>query len=307
MAHYKLVSYLSDRGPRAGTVIGDTLYDTETLTGNPAYSQTLGLLAEWGVASGILDSLAAGGVPHGIEAMPLSGATLLAPVLYPSALYCAGANYTDHMIEMARLQNAPAPDPRAAGQKPWHFLKAPRSMVGDKASVHLPAASRSVDWEVELAAVIGHEARNVPAARALEHVAGYTVANDLSARDLSRRPEQPESSPFRFDWIGHKSFDGACPIGPWIVPAKAIADPQALGIKLWVNDAIKQESNTGSMVFTLAEQIEHLSSRMTLYPGDIILTGTPAGVGAARREFLKPGDVTRAWIENIGTLTTRML
>src|SRR5690242_21228196 len=135
---------------------------------------------------------------------------------------------------------------------------------------------------------------------------GYTIANELSARDLGRRDQLPDATPFKWDWVGQKCFDDACPIGPWIVPASDIKDPQKLGIKLWVNDVIKQDSNTSDMIFNLAEQLSHLSSRITLYPGDIILTGTPAGVGAARKEFLKAGDTTRVWVEGIGTLTNKM-
>ena len=119
---------------------------------------------------------------------------------------------------------------------------------------------------------------------------------------LERRANAADGSAFKFDWIGQKSFDGACPLGPWIVPARDIADPQNLSLKLWVNDVLKQDSNTSEMIFTLAEQIAHLSAGMTLYPGDVILTGTPAGVGAGRGEFLKPGDWVRIEIENIGVL-----
>ena len=166
--------------------------------------------------------------------------------------------------------------------------------------------SKEMDWEVELAAVIGRKAKNVPLNKALTYVAGYTAANDLSARDRGRRPHVADTSLFKADWVAHKSFDGSCPLGPWIVPASDIADPQNLGLKLWVNDVLKQDSNTSKMIFNLAEQIAHLSSRLTLHPGDIILTGTPAGVGAGRGEFLKAGDVVKIWIERIGSLTSKM-
>jgi 2-keto-4-pentenoate hydratase/2-oxohepta-3-ene-1,7-dioic acid hydratase in catechol pathway len=209
---------------------------------------------------------------------------------------------------MARASGrAPEPDPHTLGLKPWHFLKAGRSTLaaaGD--TVRITGLSKTMDWEIELAAVIGRAAKNVPLDQALDNVAGYTIANDLSARDMGRRPHVPDTAPFKFDWVAHKNFDGSCPLGPWIVPREDIPDPQKLGLKLWVNDVIKQDSNTGQMIFTLAEQIEHLSSRITLQPGDVILTGTPAGVGAARPEFLKAGDVVKLWIENIGTLTNTM-
>ena len=233
---------------------------------------------------------------------------LLAPILWPSAIYCAGANYADHAAEMARAHGrTPEPDPHTLGLKPWHFLKAGRStLAAPDDTVRITGLSKTMDWEIELAAVIGRAAKNVPLDRALDYVAGYTIANDLSARDMGRRPNVPDTAPFKFDWVAHKNFDGSCPLGPWIVPSQDIPDPQKLGLKLWVNDVIKQDSNTSQMIFTLAEQIAHLSSRITLQPGDVILTGTPAGVGAARPEFLKAGDVVKLWIENIGTLSNRM-
>jgi 2-keto-4-pentenoate hydratase/2-oxohepta-3-ene-1,7-dioic acid hydratase in catechol pathway len=148
--------------------------------------------------------------------------------------------------------------------------------------------------------VIGRRAKGVSIERALDYVAGYTIANDVSARDLGQRPPLPKEAPFFWDWVAHKSFDASCPLGPWITPAKQIPDPQQLALKLWVNDVIKQDSNTSKMIFTLAEQISHISSRTTLYPGDLVLTGTPAGVGAGRNEFLKSGDVVKLWCEGIG-------
>ena len=307
MASYVLVNYQSDKGPRAGIAVGDKLFDAAALTRKASYVSTLDILADWRTAQGVLKKAAAAAAKSKLKSRPLAKAKLLAPVLWPSAIYCAGANYTDHMLEMARLQNIPpAPDPHDVGLKPWHFIKASRSVTGDRATVKLPATSKAIDWEAELGAVIGRTAKNVPLAKALDYVAGYTVANELSARDLGRRNQLPDSSPFKWDWVGQKCFDDACPIGPWIVPASDIKDPQKLGIKLWVNDVIKQDSNTSDMIFNLAEQLSHLSSRITLYPGDIILTGTPAGVGAARREFLKAGDTTRVWVENVGELVNKM-
>jgi 2-keto-4-pentenoate hydratase/2-oxohepta-3-ene-1,7-dioic acid hydratase in catechol pathway len=188
----------------------------------------------------------------------------------------------------------------------WHFIKASRSLADPGATIKISDYSTKMDWEVELAAVIGRKAKNVPQQKALAYVAGYTVANDLSARDRGRRPHVADTSPFKADWLAHKSFDGSCPLGPWIVPASDIPDPQNLGLKLWVNDVLKQDSNTGQMIFNLAEQIAHLSSRLTLHPGDLILTGTPAGVGAGRGEFLKAGDVVKIWIERIGTISNKM-
>ena len=145
-----------------------------------------------------------------------------------------------------------------------------------------------------------------PVERALDHVAGYTVGNDLSARDLTKRAQVPDSSPFKFDWLSQKCFDGSCPLGPWIVPAHQLPDPQKLALKLWVNDKLMQDSSTSRMIFDTAEQIAMLSARVTLQPGDLVLTGTPAGVGMPRRVFLKPGDVVKLWIEGIGELSHTM-
>jgi 2-keto-4-pentenoate hydratase/2-oxohepta-3-ene-1,7-dioic acid hydratase in catechol pathway len=305
---HKLVTYETPRGTRAGAVFEDSVFDLAELTGKPSYASMLGVLDDWAQAEPLIETAVATMTKGAAPGSPLAKARLLAPVLYPPAIFCAGANYSDHMSEMARVFNlTPEPDPHKMGQTPWHFIKASRTVVETGARVPLPAGAKKLDWEAELTAVIGQAAKNVPLERALDYVAGYTIANDLSARDFTLRPNAPESSPFRYDWIGQKSFDGACPLGPWIVPAKHIADPQRLGIKLWVNDELKQDSHTSKMIFSLAEQIAHLSARLTLHPGDLILTGTPAGVGMARKEFLKPGDVVRLWIEEIGTLTNTLV
>jgi 2-keto-4-pentenoate hydratase/2-oxohepta-3-ene-1,7-dioic acid hydratase in catechol pathway len=305
MASYKLVTYATADGPRAGVVIGETVLDAARATGTAGDATVLGILADWAAARSRLAKAAAGPAAAG---QPLASTRLLPPILWPSAIYCAGANYSDHAAEMARATGRePEPDPHTLGLKPWHFIKAGRSTLaahGD--TVRISGVSKTMDWEIELAAVIGRAAKDVPLAKALEHVAGYTIANDLSARDMGRRPHLPDFSPFKYDWVAHKNFDGSCPLGPWIVPSEDIPDPQKLDLKLWVNDVVKQDSNTGKMIFNLAEQIEQLSSRITLQPGDVILTGTPAGVGAARPEFLKPGDTVRLWIENIGTLSNKL-
>jgi 2-keto-4-pentenoate hydratase/2-oxohepta-3-ene-1,7-dioic acid hydratase in catechol pathway len=283
------------------------VFSAAELTGEPSYVTILDVLNDWDCASRLLEAAALRNnrKPGGIV---IEKTELLAPVLYPSAIFCAGANYSDHAREMAEVQKiALEPDPRSLGLKPWHFLKASRAVVGTKATVALPPHSQMVDWEAELAAVIGRAAKNVTAESALEYVAGYTVANDLSARDFVSRQNVPHTSPFRYDWVSQKSFDGSCPLGPWITPAKYVRDPQNLGIKLWVNDVIKQDSHTSRMIFSLAEQIAHLSTRITLHPGDLILTGTPSGVGMARREFLKSGDTVRVWVESVGTLTNKIV
>jgi 2-keto-4-pentenoate hydratase/2-oxohepta-3-ene-1,7-dioic acid hydratase in catechol pathway len=314
MANYQLLTYLDAGGaPVAGLRIGSSVYPIEqalsNLTGQKStVHSVLDVLEAWDRHAGLLREAAQLVIDQRIPGENLENFRLHAPLLYPGAIYCAGANYSDHVLEMARANNhAPDPDPRELGLKPWHFLKPSRSaVVGHGATVRRPAASKKLDWEAELVAVIGRTARDVSPARALEHVAGYSIANDLSARDLSRRMQLPAGSAFRFDWTAHKGFDGSCPLGPWITPADQVGDPQNLAIKLWVNDVIKQDSNTGQMIFSVAEQIAHLSTMTTLHPGDIVLTGTPAGVGSARGEFLQPGDCVAIEIEGLGRLETRI-
>ena len=308
---YKLLSFRVGQGARAGVLLGDTVYDAAKITGVVAHSSVLGMLEDWSRVRRLL-ARASKQIESGkarSRGVPLKRVRLLAPVLYPGAIYCAGANYTDHMAEMARAQGqTPGPTMKELGEKPWHFVKTSRSsVVGPGARVKLPAYSQMVDWEVELAAVIGKVARDVPVERALEYVAGYTIANDLSARDVMRRDKNPATSPFHYDWLSQKCFDGSCPLGPWIVPADDLSDPQNLGLKLWVNDKLMQDSSTSKMIFDTAEQIAMLSSRVTLQPGDLVLTGTPAGVGVPRRVFLKPGDTVKLWIEGIGELSHTMV
>jgi 2-keto-4-pentenoate hydratase/2-oxohepta-3-ene-1,7-dioic acid hydratase in catechol pathway len=319
-AGYKIATYQSGDGGRAGLVVEDKVFDAAALTGKAAYASVLGILADWRAADALLRKAAAGVGKNsgkrggnsrgksGRKSQPLAKTKLLAPVRFPSAIYCAGSNYADHAAEMAARDNRPAPpDPHTLGLKAWHFLKATRALADPGTRVKISGYCEQMDWEVELAAVIGRTAKDVPRDKALGYVAGYTIANDLSARDRGRRANMPDASPFKWDWTKHKTFDGSCPLGPWIVPASDVGDPQKLGLKLWVNGVLKQDSNTSEMIFTLAEQIEQLSAGMTLHPGDIILTGTPAGVGAGRGEFLKAGDVVKLWIEKIGEIENRMV
>lgn len=306
-AGYKLATYRSVDGPRAGLVVGEDVFDAAKLTGKPAYATVIGILEDWATAARALRKAAVGALESRARRQPLAKTRLLAPVQFPSAIYCAGANYADHAAAMAAREGRPPPvDPHEQGLKPWHFIKATRTIADPGATVKVSGYSTAMDWEIELAAVIGRPAKDVSKEKALAYVAGYTVANDLSARDRGRRPQVPAASPFKMDWTKQKTFEGSCPIGPWIVPASDIGDPQNLGLKLFVNGELKQNSNTGRMLFTLAEQIEQLSINMTLHPGDLILTGTPSGTGAESGTFLKTGDVVKLWIESIGEIENRM-
>ncbi len=308
---YRLLSYKSGKEGRAGILVGDQVYDAAKLTGVAAWSTTVGALADWSKANRAFAEVAKK-IESGksrAKGVALKKVTLLAPLLYPGTIYCAGANYTDHMAEMARAHgDKPGKTMKQLGEKPWHFIKASRSpVVGPGAEVTLPAFAKNVDWEIELAAVIGKPARNVPVDKALSYVAGYTIANDLSARDAGRRTKNPPHSPFFWDWTSHKSWEGSCPLGPWIVPASQIRNPHDLDMKLWVGDELMQDSNSGKMIFDTAEQIAMLSSRVTLHPGDLVLTGTPAGVGTPRNRFLKRGETVKMWIEKIGEISNKMV
>jgi 2-keto-4-pentenoate hydratase/2-oxohepta-3-ene-1,7-dioic acid hydratase in catechol pathway len=307
-AGYKLVTYKSSDGPRAGIVVGNEVFDAAKLTGKPAYATVIGILADWKRAEGALKKAAAGAAKSRAKRQPLKRTKLLAPIHASVAIYCAGANYADHAAAMAaREGNPPPPDPHEQGLKPFHFLKAPGTITASGEAVRISSYAKSMDWEIELAAVIGRPAKDVSKDKALSYVAGYLAANDLSARDRGRRPGVAAGSPFAMDWLKHKTFEGSCPIGPWIVPASDIGDPQNLGLKLWVNGELKQNSNTSKMLFNLAEQIEQLSVNMTLHPGDLILTGTPSGTGAESGTFLKAGDTVKVWIEKIGEIENRMV
>jgi 2-keto-4-pentenoate hydratase/2-oxohepta-3-ene-1,7-dioic acid hydratase in catechol pathway len=304
MPGYKLATYQSPQGPRAGAVINDLMYDVAALTGQARYVSTQDVLDDWDAAHAALD--AASKAPKG-QGQPLASVKLRAPILKPGAIYCAGANYQDHAEEMWKAAGKPPePDPHDLGLKPWFFIKSSHAVTDPGASISISKYSKKMDWEIELVVVIGKKTRDISLDNALSCIAGYTVGNDLSARDLGFRPPVPDTSPFRADWTRHKSFDGSAPLGPWITPAAYIKDPKNLAMKLWVNDALKQNSNSGRMIFNVAEQIAHLASGITLYPGDVIMTGTPAGVGAGKGEFLKAGDVVKMEIAEIGAISNTM-
>lgn len=218
--------------------------------------------------------------------------TWLPPVTDPSAIYCAGANYFDHLAEMG------AGEVEKKDLSPFHFLTAPSAMLGHLGTVVRPPDCVKLDWEIELAAVIGRRAWQVDEGEALSHVAGYTIANDVSARDwLDRR-----NPALGIDWMRHKSFATLLPIGPAVVPARFVPDPTELALRLRVNGEVRQDSSTAMMVFTLAEQIAALSRVTALLPGDIVLTGTPAGTAAAYGRYLEPGDVMTLEIAGLGVL-----
>ena len=306
MSQYALVSYRNGNAePKAGVKIGDRIHPAASMApGIKDADSVMGLLREWDRARSLLEQAAATADPKG--GVALSDVTLMAPILYPGALYCAGANYWDHLQEMAEIAKkvtGKAPSLQKPAD-PYFFMKnTAGAIIGPDTPARLPSFSKQVDWEAELGVVIGKQCRHVSEAKAFDVVAGYVIVNDLSARDLMKR----EGSPFGMDWVGQKCFEDAAPMGPWLTPASNVKDANNLSIKLWVNGVLKQNSNTSKLVHGIAEQIVYLSKHFTLFPGDVIATGTPSGVGMPRGEFLKVGDEVKIEIEDCGTLTNRMV
>jgi len=296
-----LVSYPAAGTEKIGLVVDGNIHDAGEILRAVGARDLVGALCHWRTIEPVLAELAAGAATTQLASRPLAGA-VLGPPLVPGTIYCAGANYVDHIAEMARVTGQTIVSAKDVGEDPWFFLKARSAVVGPGAMIALPRRSLRVDYEVELAVVIGVVAKDVSVDQALDYVAGYTIADDVSVRDVGR-PRTPVGSPFYYDWISMKNFDGACPLGPGLVPARFVEDPQHLAIELWVNDERRQSSNTDQMIFSIAEQIAWLSSRLTLHPGDVVLTGTPAGVALASGRFLRSGDSVRVRIESLGEMS----
>jgi 2-keto-4-pentenoate hydratase/2-oxohepta-3-ene-1,7-dioic acid hydratase in catechol pathway len=220
---------------------------------------------------------------------PADKIRLEAPIPRPARnVFCLGRNYKEHAAE----RGAEAPP------HPVYFTKAPETVVAPNAKVIHHAVTLELDYEVELTVVIGTAGRDIPREQALQHVFGYTIINDVTARDLQKRHGQ---------WFKGKSLDTFCPMGPMLVTADEIPDPQALAVSLRVNGQTRQSSHTSKMIFPVAQCIEVLSQGMTLLPGDIIATGTPEGVGAATGTFLRAGDRIEAEVEGIGILASKVV
>jgi len=311
---FALVTVERNGQPVAGMMVRDTLIPIEEgyswfqrrtgarkLLDGPV--SVLGLLEHYPESFDRLGKMAdsVGGMKGDFESRGLtldpSSVHLMAPLPNPPKMLFAGANYTDHIAEM----KAPPVDKLKA--KPYFFPKTNNCIIGPYDKVKLPPVSRQVDWEVELAVVIGRRCKDVPAGKARDVIAGYTIMNDISTRDILRRTDVP----FGFDWVAGKCLDGFAPMGPSIVPSRFIPNPHNLWLKLSVNGMVMQDSNTSRMIFTVEEQIEFLTQLMTLEPGDIISTGTPAGVGAGRGIFLNPGDEMVVAIEELGEQRTSVV
>ena len=298
---YALARYSDAGGPAPALVLDDALYDLEQAyaavhpdSAAPPWARDADLAAR-ACPSLALDSLAETALAK-VAAGELSPVAdgrsrLLAP-LNPPRIFGTASNYIEHAAEMNTLLAA------KEDSSPYIFLKASTSVIGTGATVMIPPETQKPDWEVELGVVIGTGGRRIRAQDALAHIAGYTIVNDVSARDMNRRSDYP----FKHDWFRGKSWDTFCPMGPWFVPRTCIADLHQLPLHLSLNGETQQDGNTSELIWNVFEQIEYLSSILTLQPGDLIMTGTPAGVGMGRGLFLKPGDTMEARIEGIGTL-----
>jgi len=285
----------------AALVIEDRLYPLDELAPDRAELQTglFGLLQSWDAVYPTLASLAESIRPgQGGYAADDPSVRVLTPVRYPRAVFCTVFNYYDFAAEAG----VTPPDKSVA--RPYVCIKLPHTVIGPNETIVVPAHSRQADWEVELGAVIGRPCHEVFVKDALEYVAGYTIVNDISARDVITRPDWPN---FASDWLVSKNFDTATPIGPYLLPREFLPDPQNVRLKLTRNGEVQQDGNTSSMIFSLAEQIAFISSVMTLQPGDIIATGTPAGVGWKRGLGLVANDHLMLEIPEIGVMHNRVV
>ena len=277
----KLATFTFDgRPPEVGVVQGDAILPLGAAAhGLPT---TMGaLIAQWDAVRPQVERLAEG--PG--DAIPLAAVQLQAPLARPGKIMAMGLNYADHVAE-AKLE------------KPQHqvwFCKQPNTVHPPYAPVQIPKASSAVDYEVELVVVVGKGGRHISRADAGQHIFGYCVGNDVTARDWQRRTPQ---------WVLGKSFDTHGPFGPWITTADEVGDPHRLAIRSLVNGEVRQDSNTRELIFNVFDQVAYLSEAMTLEPGDIIFSGTPGGIGAAMAPpvFLRAGDRVRCEIAELGAL-----
>jgi 2-keto-4-pentenoate hydratase/2-oxohepta-3-ene-1,7-dioic acid hydratase in catechol pathway len=288
----RLVTFRAGGGaPRLGAVVGDAVVDLAAASSSALPSDMLELI-EGGPA---MLAQANEVIQNGPAGVPLGSVTLLAPIPRPRRnVICLGLNYRAHAAEGAEVFGTGIKEP----DFPIFFSKPPTTVIGPGATIEIDErVTREVDWEVELTLVIGSGGRDISKDAALNHVFGYTIANDVSARDLQFRHGG--------QWFKGKGLDTFCPIGPWIVTADEIANPANLEIMLRVNGVEKQHSNTAKLIFDIPTTLASLSEGLTLEPGDLILTGTPEGVGFARKppEFLKDGDVVECEVGSIGVLS----
>jgi 2-keto-4-pentenoate hydratase/2-oxohepta-3-ene-1,7-dioic acid hydratase in catechol pathway len=288
----KLVTYVLGSHVSIGAVHERGIIDLAALA-----PDMLSLIAAGSVGLDRARAAVASASGRSTAVIPIDSVTLLAPIPKPQRnIMCLGLNYAEHAKESAEARGREYKQ----HQHPVFFTKATHTINRHEGAIPFDAAvSEQIDWEAELGVIISRSGKNIPIEEAYNHVFGYTCTNDVSARDLQANHSQ---------FFKGKSLDGACPMGPWIVTADEIPDPQHLQVTCRVNGEVKQNANTEVMIFRIPDIIAILSRGMTLDAGDIIATGTPSGVGFARKppEFLKPGDVVEVEIEKIGVLRNRV-
>jgi len=296
----KLVTYTSGANTRLGAMLDEkTIVDLNRASGGKLPPDMLGFLnggedAMQAARTTIDAARAAGNAGASATGVILSldvpGTRLEAPVPRPGKVLAIGLNYRDHAEET----NAEIP------KRPVVFAKMPTCITGTSMPVHLPKVSSALDWEGELCFVIGKRGRHIPEADAMSHVAGFCNGNDISVRDWQFHAPT---------WMMGKGFDTHGPLGPWLVTADDAGNIENLDVKTWVNDELVQNSNTKHLIFAIGPIIEYLSAAFTLEPGDVVFTGTPAGVGIARKppRFMKAGDVVRVEIGNLGVLENTVI
>jgi 2-keto-4-pentenoate hydratase/2-oxohepta-3-ene-1,7-dioic acid hydratase in catechol pathway len=281
----KLCTLRDGQATRVGVVLEDEVVDLASAA--PELPRDVTALLAAGDGALRRAASAAGAAP---SRLPLASASLAAPILRPPKFLGIGLNYADHVAE-AGLE---------APKHPTVFNKQSTCVAGPRDPIHLPRASRALDYEGELGFVIGRRCRHVPRDRAHEVIAGYLVVNDVSVRDWQLRVPT---------WTMGKSFDTHGPLGPWLTTSDELPDPHGLRLRTWVNRELRQDSNTKHLIFDCFALVEHLSTVFTLEPGDVVATGTPGGVGIAMKppRLLQEGDVVRVEIEGLGELENRVV
>ena len=298
----KLVSYSYNNEDSYGLLTDNGIIDIRSNITEPEFPQTV----KDALAAGtdFLDKIA--GLEKTVTSfLDPATVTLLPPITQPGKLLALAGNYVKHIIEGgAKLGLSESPRETTV---PRPFIMPNTALASPSATINLPCYSKQVDYEVELVIVIGKTAKCVTPEEAADHIAGYTIANDISARSVTFK-ENRAIRPWDefFDWLNGKWADGFFPVGPCMVTADEIGDPQDLAIELKVNGQTRQKANTADMIFTAADIVSFLSHIMTLKPGDCIATGTPEGVGAASDTYLQPEDNIECTIEKIGTLTNKI-
>jgi 2-keto-4-pentenoate hydratase/2-oxohepta-3-ene-1,7-dioic acid hydratase in catechol pathway len=293
----KLVHYTRDGATRVGIVDKTRIVDLVEFTKEPDMSAFHGITRIDDILSqGLLEPLqkAAPRIAAMRGGVPIDSATFKSPILNPEKILLVARNYFSHNRE----QDAKPP------VEPYFFTKFRNTLIGPDEPILIPRISTKADWEAELAVIIGRAGKNIARGNAMDHVAGYAIANDVSFRDL-QFSTRSDKAPVTLgnNWVKGKGLDSSFPLGPWLVTKDEISNPHDLEISLRVNGEIKQRSRTSDMIFAIDHLIEHVSSGMTLRPGDIISTGTPEGVAAfTGAPFLKDGDIVEATINDIGTL-----